>query len=310
MKIAIIGSGGVGGYFGGKLAKAGNEVIFVARGNHLKAMQQKGLIVKSLNGDFSVDKVHATDDLGQISGADLIIIGVKAWQLKEVANNIKPWVRRDTVILPLQNGVTAFDELKEVLPQGHIINGLCRIFSKIEAPGIINHFGVDPVIVFGENDNSKSQPIEKILDIFAQSDIKGVVPDNIQSELWKKFIAICVSGLLAVTKTTYGQLRELPETRKMMIELLEEVYTISQKLNIPIKPDFVSKTVAFIDTFPYETTSSLTRDVLEGKPSEIEYQNGTVVRLANQLGLETPVNRFVYACILPMEMKARGLMPV
>lgn len=309
MKIAIIGSGGVGGYFGGKLAKAGNEVIFVARGNHLKAMQQKGLIVKSLNGDFSVDKVIATEDLGKISGADLIIIGVKAWQLKEVANNIKPWVGRDTIILPLQNGVTAVDELRDVLSQGHVINGLCRIFSKIEAPGIINHFGVDPLIIFGETDNSKSPRIEKILNIFDQSDIKGVVPENIQSELWKKFITICVSGLLAVTKTTYGQLRELPETRKMMIELLEEVYTISQKLNIPIKPDFVSKTVAFIDTFPYETTSSLTRDVLEGKPSEIEYQNGTVVRLGNQLGVETPVNRFVYTCILPMEMKARGLMP-
>jgi 2-dehydropantoate 2-reductase len=305
MKISVIGAGGVGGYFGGKLAHAGNDVTFVARGESLWALKNNGLTVKSINGDFKVEKVNVTDNFREISGIDLIMIGVKAWQLKEIAIQLKPVIADHTVVLPLQNGVMAVEELQEVLPAKNIISGLCRIISKIEAPGVINHFGVDPVIIFGETDNSKSHRIEKIREVFEQSGINAQVPGNIQSELWKKFITICVSGLLAVSKTTYGELRELPETRQMMIDLFNEVYQLSQKLNIPIKPDFVAKTVAFIDSFPYETTSSLTRDVLEGKPSEIEYQNGTVVKLGKKYGVDTPVNRFVYGCILPMENRAR-----
>jgi 2-dehydropantoate 2-reductase len=307
MKIAIIGAGGVGGYFGGKLAAAGNDVTLIARGEHLKAIQLNGLTVKSLAGDFRTDNIKATDKFDAIAGADLVMIAVKAWQVKDVARQLSPVLDENAVVMPLQNGVLAVDELKEVLPKKNIISGLCRIISKIESPGVINHFGVDPVIIFGETDNSKSHRIEKIREVFKQSGINAQVPENIQSELWKKFITICVSGLLAVSKTTYGELRELPETRQMMIDLFDEVYRLSQKLNIPIKPDFVAKTVAFIDSFPYETTSSLTRDVLEGKPSEIEYQNGTVVKLGQKYGVDTPVNRFVYGCILPMERRARGI---
>jgi 2-dehydropantoate 2-reductase len=306
MKIAVIGVGGVGGYFGGKLAHAGNDVTFVARGESLRALKNNGLTVKSINGDFKVEKVNVTDNFREISGADLIMIGVKAWQLKEIAIQLKPVIADHTVVLPLQNGVMAVEELQEVLPAKNIISGLCRIISKIEAPGVINHFGVDPVIIFGETDNSHTSRLEKIKTVFDQSGINSKIPSDIQSELWKKFITICVSGLLAVSKTTYGELRELPETRQMMIDLFNEIFMLSQKIGVFIPDDFVDKTVTFIDSFPYDTTSSLTRDVLEGKPSEIEYQNGTVVKLGQIHGIETPVNRFVYNCILPMEIRARN----
>ena len=123
--------------------------------------------------------------------------------------------------------------------------------------------------------------------------------------LWKKFISICISGLLAITKTSYGELREIPETRKMMVDLLNEIYLLSQKVGVRIDSDFIEKTVAGIDSLPYDTTSSLTRDVWEGKPSEIEYQNGDVVRIAEKYNVDVPVNRFVYSSIIPMEMKAR-----
>ncbi|WP_439881704.1 ketopantoate reductase family protein [Pontibacter sp. MBLB2868] len=305
MKIVVIGAGGVGGYFGGKLAKAGFDVTFLARGAHLEAMKVNGLTVKSLQGDFHVDQVQATDSISGIGQADLIILGVKAWQIKEIAKDLKPILHADTLVLPLQNGVLAIDELKEYIPGHNILGGLCRIISKIDAPGVINHFGVVPTIVFGETDKSRSERTQQVKTIFDKAGIESQLSDDIYADLWKKFTSICISGLLAVSRTTYGELRELKETRQLMVELLREIHQLSQKVGIDIQPDFPDKVVAFIDTLPYDSTASLTRDVLQGKPSEIEYQNGTVVRLGEIYGVDTPVNRFIYSSILPMEIKAR-----
>ena len=305
MKIAIIGTGGVGAYFGGKMAKAGFDVTFLARGAHLKAIREKGLTVKSILGDFHLDSVKANDTIKKIGESDLIILALKAWQINEVAAELKSIVGENSLILPLQNGVVAVEELKAFFQEKNIISGLCQIISKIESPGVVNHFGVNPKIIFGELDNSTTLRIQKIKQLFDASGINSEISEDIKAALWKKFIPICVGGLLVVSKTTYGELRELKETRQLMIELLQEIYNLSQKIGIHIESDFVEKAIAFIETFPYETTSSLTRDVLEGKPSEIEYQNGTVVKLGIQYGIDTPINRFVYNCILPMELKAR-----
>jgi 2-dehydropantoate 2-reductase len=306
MKIAIIGAGGVGGYFGGKLAHAGFDVTFLARGKHLEAMKQNGLFVKSIAGNFSMKKVKAVENIEEIGPSDLIILAVKAWQIKSIREPLKSIIHPSTMLLPLQNGVVTSEELAEVIEKKHIIGGLCRIISKIETPGVIHHFGVaSPKITFGERDNSNSERLRKLKSIFDKAGINAEISFNIEAELWKKFLMICVSGLLAVTRTTYGELRELKETRQLMIELFSEIYTLSQKMEIQIEPDFVDKTVKMIDKLPYDSTSSLTRDVWEGKPSEIEYQNGTVVRLGLEHNVETPVNRFVYNCILPMERKAR-----
>lgn len=305
MKIAIIGTGGVGGYFGGKLSKAGNDVTFLARGEHLKAIRNKGLVVKSILGDFTLDNVKATDQIKNMEVADLIILGIKAWQIKEIANVLPAIMHENTVVLPLQNGVLAAEELKEKLDPKHVIGGLCRIISKIEEPGIINHMGVTPLIMFGELDNSVTERVQNIKEVFRKAGIDGRIAADIQAEIWKKFISICVSGLLAITRSTYGEVRELKETRELMIGLLKEIYQLSQKMGIKIESDFVDKTVSYIDGFSHGMTSSLARDVWAGKPSEIEYQNGTVVRLGLQYGVDTPINRFIYSCILPMEIKAR-----
>jgi 2-dehydropantoate 2-reductase len=307
MRIAIIGTGGVGGYFGAKLVNVGLDVSFVARGEHLNAIRKNGLTVKSILGDFFANNLTATDKIHKIGQADLIILGVKAWQINEIRSDLKSIIHSNTSILPLQNGVLAVDELGEAVNKSNILGGLCRIISKIESPGVINHFGVTPTIVFGEPDTSNSKRIQKIKELFDKAGINSKISTNIESDLWKKFIAICVSGLLAVTKTTYGELRESKETRQIMIDLLKEIYTLSQRIGVKIESDFIDKTVSFIDTFPYDSTSSLTRDVWEGKPSEIDYQNGTVVRLGEKYGIDTPINRYVYNCIFPMELKAREL---
>jgi 2-dehydropantoate 2-reductase len=305
MKIGIIGTGGVGGYFGGRLAKAGFDVTFISRGKNLKALQENGLTVKSILGDFKIDKVNVTDKFESLNKADLILICVKAWQVKEIGEKLKRVINNNTVVIPLQNGILAVDELRENLLEVNIAGGLCFIISKLESPGVINHFGIEPSIVFGEINNNNNGRLKKIKEAFDRAEIKSKISADIYADLWKKFITICVSGLLAVTKTTYGQLREFPETRSMMIDLLNEIYELSKKAGVKIKTDFVEKTVALIDTYPYDSTSSLTRDVWEGKPSEIEYQNGTVVMLGEKYGIDTPVNRIVYNRILPMELKAR-----
>jgi 2-dehydropantoate 2-reductase len=305
MKIAIIGTGGVGGYFGGKLAKAGYDVTFLARGEHLSAIQKNGLIVKSILGDFKIYPAKVTDIIDTIGLTDLVILGVKAWQVKDISTELFSIIKKDTTILPLQNGVMASEELMENIRNVNIIGGLCRIISKIEAPGVINHLGLEPSILFGELDNTGTERIDLIKAMFDNAGISSKISEDITADLWKKFIGICVSGLLAVTKTTYGELRELKETRQLMIELVNEIYVLSQQLWIRIESDFVGKMISVIDSYPYESTSSLTRDVWDGKPSEIEYQNGTVVRLGEKFGVDTPVNRFVYNSILPMEMKAR-----
>ncbi len=307
MHIAIIGTGGVGGYFGAKLAQAGNQVTFLARGEHLKAIKQNGLMVKSIHGDFHVKDVSATDTILEIDSPDLVITAVKAWQIKEVRKDINKILHPGSMVLPLQNGVMAAEELSEVIDPSHVMNGLCRIISKIDGPGVINHFAVKPEIVFGELNKTETKRMAALSQLFNDAGIVNKASRDIEVDLWKKFISICVSALLAVTKTTYGEIREIKETREMMIDLLIEIYDLSKKKGVNIKPDFIEKTIAFFDSFPYNSTSSLTRDVWEGRPSEIEYQNGTVVKLAKQYGIDVPINRFVYNCILPMEIKARGI---
>jgi 2-dehydropantoate 2-reductase len=305
MKIAVIGTGGVGGYFGGKLALAGHEVTFVARGKHLEAIKENGLRILSPQGDFLVKPVKATDDITSIGPVDLIIIGLKAWQVKESFPQLHGLIGEKTMILPLQNGVLVPEELKNEFKDAYVLGGLCRIFSEIEGPGVIRHVGVEPKIVFGALNNEKSEQILQLKEAFDQAGFQGKIADDIQVELWKKFIFICSGGLIALTRSNYGKLRALPATRELMKALLNEINAVAQKAGVQVKADYVENTFSFIDAFPAEATTSLARDIWEGKPSELEYQTGTVVKLGEKHGVETPVNRFVYSCLLPQELEAR-----
>jgi len=305
MKIAIVGSGGVGAYFGAKLAKAGNDVVFLARGAHLEAIKKNGLTIKSVDGDFKLDGVKATDKIPEIGKVDLVILGVKAWQIKQISWELQPIINENTLVLPLQNGVLASAELTEFISPKNILGGLCRIISKIESPGVINHLGIKPVVVFGELDQSISKRIKWLKCEFENANISARISENITVDLWKKFMFICSGGLLAVTRSTYGEVRETEETKLMLNQLFSEIYHLALKSGIELEPEIVQKSLDFIDSLPYNSTASMARDVWEGKPSEIEYQNGTVVKLADELGVHVPVNRFIYACLLPLEKRAR-----
>jgi 2-dehydropantoate 2-reductase len=305
MKIAVIGAGGVGGYFGGKLAQAGHEVTFLARGAHLETMQSNGLTVKSVLGDFHLENVQATEEIATIGKVDLVIVGLKAWQVKDMAAQLNGLIGENTLILPLQNGLLTYDELREAVGSKPVLCGLCKIISKVEAPGVINHFAHSPEIVFGEADNIKSERVLHLQAVLENAGIQATLAENIQQELWKKFIFICVGGLMAITNTNYGELRSIPETRKLMIDLLNEIVTLAREAGIPFRDDFVEKNVGFIDSLAPGSTTSLARDIWAGNPSELEYQNGTVVKLAKQFHVDVPVNQFVYACLVPAELRAR-----
>jgi len=303
MRIAVIGTGGVGAYFGAKLAEAGNDVRFLARGKHLEAIEKNGLLVKSILGDIHIKNAFVRDNIEELGMVDLIMLCVKSWQVKKIAPGLKSIMHEGSFVLPLQNGVLAAKELIKVLPQKSVINGLCRIFSMVEEPGVIAHKGVNPRIVFGELDNVKSQRILQLSTIFNEAGIHHKVAEDIEAESWKKFISICLSGLMAVTNSNYGKLRSIPENRKMMFDLLNEVYHVGIKMGVKLEEDYVEKAVSFIETFNYEATASLSRDVWAERPSEIEYQNGCVVRFAESIGVEVPLNKYVYQKIKELERK-------
>jgi 2-dehydropantoate 2-reductase len=306
MKIAVIGAGGVGGYFGGRLAAAGNDVTFVARGEHLRAIRERGLTVKSILGDFRVAEPKAAEEIGAIGRSDLVLLGVKAWQVKGVAEELRPVVDERTTVLPLQNGLTAAAEVAEALGPDRAIGGLCRILCRIESPGVILHSGLEPFVALGELDGRRADRCLAIRDLLAGAGISVLLADDIRAELWKKFMAMCAGGLPALTRSPWGPVREGKETRAMMVGLLSEIYATASRKRILDDPRVVESTMALIDSFPRDSRSSLARDVMEGRPSEIEALNGTAVRLAEETGIDAPINRFVYGCILPMERTARA----
>ena len=308
MRIAIFGTGGVGGYFGGRLAEAGEEVIFIARGEHLRAIQTQGLRVDSVQGDFIIQPAQVTDDPAGVGQVEGVLVCVKAWQVTEAAEAIRPMVGPDTWIVPLQNGVDAPSELAAVLGTEHVLGGLCGLIAFVAGPGHIRHTGIDPFITFGELDNRSSERAERLRQAFARA--KGVsvdVPADIQVALWRKFLLIATwSGLGAITRAPIGLLRSLPETRPLLEQSLREIFEVARARHIALPGDAVSQTLAFIESFPPHGTASMQRDIMAGRPSELESQNGAVVRLGQEVGVATPLHRFIDNSLLPLERRARG----
>ncbi|MEN9445209.1 MAG: hypothetical protein RIS47_2100, partial [Bacteroidota bacterium] len=201
--IAIIGTGGVGGYFGAKMAAAGYEVTFFARGTHLEALRRDGISVRSFLGDFSVPVVAATGVIDEMPAADLVLVCLKAWQVKGIIPELKRIMKPNTVVLPLQNGVTIAQELRAGLGAACVVPGLCRIISMIDSPGVISHIGVQPTIVFGEETGQTTDRVLAMKAVFDNSGFNSRLVGDIQADLWKKFISICVGGVLAVHSKTY-----------------------------------------------------------------------------------------------------------
>ena len=308
MKIAIFGAGAVGGYFGGRLTQSKNEVIFIARGKHLQAMKDDGLKIDSINGDFIVQPVQATDNPDEVGFVDMVLVTVKAWQVSDAAKVMKPVVGPETFVLPLQNGIEAPSQLAAVLGHEHVLGGLCGLISYVVEPGHICHAGTDPFIRFGELDNSRSDRTELLLDVFERTPgITANIPSDINAAIWQKFLFVTAfSGLGAITRAPIGIFRSQPGTRQMLEKTMIEIYDVARARNIDLPGDVVVKTMEFLDALPSAGTASMQRDIMDGKPSELETQTAAVVRLGQEVGVATPVNNFIYNCLLPMELRAQG----
>ena len=307
MRIAVVGAGGVGGYFGGKLCQAGYEVVFLTRGKALEAIRENGLVVKSFMGDFTVHP-EVSDRPDCVQGADLVLLCTKSWQIKEVGESIKPYLDEDTIVLPLQNGADNAERLMKILPAKNVIGGLCKIVSKIESPGVINHFTFTPEVIFGELNRELSPRCQKIKTAFDKAGFKNRLSENIQRDIWLKFLFITsISALGALTRSVLGVMREDSFLREKIIETAAEIVKIGKKQGVNIDEKDIQLALGMIDNGDYNTTMSLQRDMMEGRPSELQNFNGYVVNKGDELGIETPVNDFIFYSLLPMEKKSRGL---
>jgi len=307
MRIAIFGVGGVGGYFGGRLAQAGEDVVFIARGAHLQALQAQGLRVESVLGDFVVQPVQATDDPTQVGVVEAVLVGVKAWQVSEVAEAMRPLVGPTTCVVPLQNGVEAPGQLAAVLGVSPVVGGLCGLASFVVAPGHIRHAAAEPFVKFGELDNRPSVRLDHLRQAFVRAGVTSEIPSDIQRELWMKFLFITpCSGLGALTRSPVGIWRSVPETRQMSAQTMHEVLAVAQAREIALPADALQTIQAQVDSVPPAVTVSMQRDMMAGRPSELDAQIGAVVRLGQEVRVATPLHAFIYGSLLPMELRARG----
>ncbi len=307
MRIAIIGAGGVGGYFGGRLARAGNDVSFVARGEHLAAMRRDGLRVRSVAGDFTVHPVRATDRPAEVGPVDAVLVATKTWQVAEACRTAAPLLGPDTVVVTLQNGVEAPAQAAEVVGRERVLPGVARIFSRVDGPGVVVHGGGPASVTFGEWDGPPTARVERLREVLAAAGVAAATPDDVLADLWAKFLFVVpMGGVGALARAPVGVLRVMPETRRLLEEAMGEILAVARARGIRLPDDVVERTMGFVDAQPAEGTTSLQRDVAGGRPSELEAWCGAVVRLGAASGVVTPLHRVMYHALLPLERRARG----
>ncbi len=306
MKILIAGSGGVGGYYGGLLAQSGNDVTFLARGEHLRAIREHGLRIKSVHGDFTVFPAQATDIPAEVGPVELILFCTKTYDTENVAEALRPCVGTNTVIISLQNGVDAAERIGAILGIEHVLGGVTWISSAVEAPGVIRQFSQFRRIVFGELDGRITPRAQAIYQTLNASGATVELSENILSMIWTKFVFIAaVSGISSLTRLEMGEFRHVPETRALMTALMREVEALARAQNIALDADVVEKSLAFVDAAAPNIKSSMQRDVESGHRTELESMIGVICRKGREWNVPTPVADFVYAALLPVELKAR-----
>lgn len=307
MKIAIMGTGSIGGYFGGRLAKAGEDVVFIARGAQLQAIRERGLTVRSVLGNFHLPEVRATDNPDEIGPMDLILVCVKAYDTDTVARSIRSMISNKTAVISLQNGVDNAEQLIGLLGKQHVLGGLCTISSTVAEPGVIEQVSQFATVVFGELDGRVTPRAERILASFQNAGIETVLSTNIQKDIWTKFLFIATHGsMTAVTRSPIGPIRDSPATWEMYIEAMHEVDAVAQAKGIDLGPDAVEKQLDFVRGIAPEIKSSMLVDVERGNPLEVETFSGTVIRLGRELNAPTPVHRCIYAILKVDDVRNRA----
>jgi 2-dehydropantoate 2-reductase len=307
VRVAVFGAGGVGAYFGARLGEVGNELAVVARGAHLDAIRTHGLRVDSVLGDMLVRPKVVSASATDIGPVDAVLLGVKTWQVAEVAPALKPLLGRETFVVPLQNGVETPDLLAESLGAEHVVGGVCGGFCFVVAPGHVRHIGGITLIRFGELDGDKSERVERLRAEFAAAKVDVAVPDDIRAALWEKLLLVVpFGGVGAVTRAPIGVIMKTPETRALIETGMREIAAVALAQGVRLPADTIPRTLALLDGTTPAGTSSLQRDIAAGKRSELDAWTGAVVRLGAKLGIATPLHSYLYAALLPLERRARG----
>jgi 2-dehydropantoate 2-reductase len=306
MKIAVMGSGGVGGYFGARLAQAGCDVAFIARGAHLAAMREHGLRVESPRGDIHLPKVRVTDDPGTLEPVDLVLFSVKLRDTEAAAASIAPLIGPDSGIVSFQNGVQKDDMLRRVFGDKAVMGGVGYIATRIGRPGVIQHTGAMQRLVFGEYDGRRSARAEALLDACKRGGINAELSGDIRREIWEKFVFLV--GLSATTTTMrlpIGLIRANPQTRAFLFDLMRETVAVGRAHGVALPEDYAAQRLAFADTVPADMTSSMLHDLEAGRPLELAWLSGGVVAMGKAAGVPTPANRAVND-ILALHAQGRG----
>ncbi|MHC1742226.1 MAG: ketopantoate reductase family protein [Syntrophobacteraceae bacterium] len=297
MKIGVMGAGGIGGYFGGLLARGGADIHFVARGKHRQAILEEGLQIVSGQGSFSV-QTHVTSDPDEVGPVDLLLFSVKSYDTEDVARFVTPMVEEDTLILSLQNGIDNVQKLSDVLGEEHVMPGTAYIESSIAAPGVIAHRGKPGRIVFGEPSGECTPRAERLLNLFLGVGIEAELSTDITRVLWSKFLFICgIHGVSTLSRAPLGLALALPETRELVTGVMREVEALARCKQVNLPEEVVSEALVLADSYNKRFRCSMLRDLEWRRPMEIEALNGMVVKLGKECGLPTPLNQAIYAAL-------------
>jgi 2-dehydropantoate 2-reductase len=307
VRIAVVGAGGVGGYFGARLVQAGEDVVFLARGAQLAALRSSGLAIESPRGNASLGPQRASSDPAELGPADAVLLCVKTWQVADTVPALRAMLAPETCIVPFQNGVEAAEQLMRWVGSGPVLGGVAKIVAYMDGPGRIRDVGGPTAAAFAELDNRPSARVERLRDAFRRARLEVETPPDIHAAVWSKFLFVATAGGVgAVARMPIGVLRRIPETRALLEGGMAEIAALAAAREVCLPADIVGRTMAFVDTLPAEGTASLQRDIAEGRRSELDAWSGAVVRLGRTAGVPTPVHAFIYSSLLPAELRARG----
>ena len=303
MKILIVGSGGIGGYFGARLAAGGSDVTFVARGAHLQAMRRGGLHVRSPLGDLHLRQIKTIETVSEASDVELVIVAVKLWDTEEVAASLAPLANKGAVVVSFQNGVQKDEVLGGYIRPSAILGGVSYIAAVIESPGVIAHSGAMQKLIFGGNGAEASVRAARFFEECRKAGIDAEINFAIERLIWEKFVFLVgLSGTTAKYRSPIGPIRENPAKRRALHRAMQEVVSVGRAKGIPLSADFADNRLAFCDSIPATMTSSMEGDLARGKRLELPWLSGAVVSIGEKLGVPTPVNADIVRQLEPAVM--------